>query len=354
MLLATLGVIIGLLVALAMSDVFPHGSLGSGFSFVPALLPVILAGAAGVLLLLSNRPGLASMLLALAGSFFLAFGDWTWSPPAEESKSATAFSSKSFSIMALNVQYFTEGLFVVADAIKQQDADLLLLCETEGVAQKRQLFAELMRPYSVHLSALGDTAILSRLPVKSFHEVLLPTHQPSLSDFNEIKDQAHRPRRSFLHAVVMVNDQAVNVLALRFIAGRGRSHAPYDQLVWGRYLLGEQAREIEAVHSYIQALSGPVVFGGDLNATHGSFTIKRLKTLARDAYLDRHHWGAMTFKTKFSWQKHKNLPALRLDYLFANEGLMTLEAKVLAVNVSDHFPVYARFQLGTPDANPVH
>jgi endonuclease/exonuclease/phosphatase (EEP) superfamily protein YafD len=95
---------------------------------------------------------------------------------------------------------------------------------------------------------------------------------------------------------------------------------------------------------YVEGLKGPVLFGGDLNATSSSTSIMRLKALARDAYMELHAFGAFTFKTKLlPIQKEKNMPALRLDYLFVRNGLTPARVEVLPGEVSDHFPVYGEF-----------
>jgi endonuclease/exonuclease/phosphatase (EEP) superfamily protein YafD len=339
--LAAFSVVVAMLGALGILGVLPARSLMAGMSFVPPLVTAALGLAAASTLAAFGLRRAAVVVALVQLTFFAAFGDHSLrgllaEPPPAGGRRLTA--------VALNVQYFTEGASRVAAFLKGIDAGVVLLSEAEGSVAARAAFATAMQPYEVRYAAKGDTAIASRHKLLSFTEVPLPTYQPSLSGFNETATQYRNPRRTFVHAVVDVEGVAVNVLSVRFIAGRGRSHAPLDQLHWGRFLLREQSREAATFVRYVAQLKGPVLFGGDLNATSSSTSIQRLKALARDAYMEQHAWGAFTFKTKLlPIQKEKNLPALRLDYMFVRNGLMPARVEVLPGEVSDHFPVYGEF-----------
>ena len=88
---------------------------------------------------------------------------------------------------------------------------------------------------------------------------------------------------------------------------------------------------------YLSRLRGPVIFGGDLNAPPSARLIQGLNQVAEDAYLATHWWGRPTFEV--------NRPLLRLDYLFGMNGAVPLESTRLHYQVSDHYPVLARFAL---------
>lgn len=346
MIMAGLSVTIALTSALTSLELIPARSLLAGATFVPPLFCALLGFAAALALIsLGYRPGAWGLVL-LQSAYFAAFGDYSLRSLGPTTEPTDSWRLKA---VALNVQYFTEGVPKIADYLARLEPDVMLLSEAEGDAKTRKAFTQALAPYDIRYAAKGDTAIASRHPIIEFYDVVLPSFQPSLSGFNLTATQYRNPRRTFVHAVIDVHGTRINVLSVRLIAGRGRSHAPIDQWHWGRFLMREQAREVSTFVRYVKQLQGPVLFGGDLNATSSSISILKLNEIADDAYLNTHVWGDFTFKTKLlPMQKHKNLPALRLDYLFVRNGLLPQRVDVLDGNVSDHFPVMGEFALLRP------
>lgn len=347
MLLAGMSVVIALAGSMSTLGLIPAGSIWAGMSFVPPLYTAGLGLSGALILAILRWRRCAGALGIIHSIFFLSFGDYSlrslWYQPI-------ITHPWRVKVAALNVQYFTEGPYHVASFLKGLDPDVMVLSEAEPDALKRSFFSQAMQPYQIHYAQSGDTAIVSRHPVLDLREVRLPTHQPSLSGFNKIAEQKSRPHRTFMHAIVAIDHQPIHILSVRLIAGRGRSHGPLDQLEWGRYLMEEQAREVQTFSDYVRNLKGPILFGGDLNATASSISIQRLNAIANDAYLQTHIWGRFTFKTKLlPIQKHKNLPALRLDYLFTSNGLLPLSVEVVPGKVSDHFALLGTFALSDSD-----
>src|SRR5262249_25867106 len=158
-----------------------------------------------------------------------------------------------------------------------------------------------------------------------------PTAQASLVGPNHLEHAEQESRRSFVHAVIDVGGTSVNVLSVRFIAGRAPRTDLLTELRWGVHLMRSQMAEVNFFKQYLSRIKGPYVFGGDLNAPPSAFVIRSLRQVAADAYLARHHFGKATFRVQ--------LPLLRIDYLLSSPEITALESHRVEVEVSDHYPV---------------
>ena len=244
-------------------------------------------------------------------------------------------------VATMNVQYYRAGREQVAEAVKSFDADVVLLSENDVPPEEVPELEALFAPLHFHSGRPQETAIVSRRPVRAVQEVELPSFQASLFLRNRLEDQTSHPHRSFLHAQIDVDGVLVHVISIRFIAGRPPSRSMVDQLAWGRYLVRTHHEEARFFLDYLSRLQGPIVFGGDLNAPPSARLIQRLNRVADDAYLATHWWGRPTFEVK--------RPLMRLDYLFGMQGAVPLESGRLLYSVSDHYPVWARFAISSPD-----
>jgi len=307
-----------------------------GLDFVPALWLLLLALISmGALWFLGHRR-IAMIGAFLSLGYFLAFGDIS-PTPLTSLWNGRAASGRVLSVSALNVRYYSEGFREVMDAIRTMNADVVLLSENTMDSTQVSELPSLLPNYKYCPGHQNSTAILSRLPLLSFQEIDLPSHEASLSGGNDVAEMSSHPHRSFTHAQVLFQNMPVNVISIRFIAGRPKDHTWEENVKWGKYLIAEQGAEVAAFPGYLAGLRGPIVFGGDLNAPPRSKTLKPLEAIAHDAYLSDHFWGDLTFRTEF--------PTLRLDYLFGMNGAVPVRSRVVRVVVSDHFPVSAEFRL---------
>lgn len=312
-------------------DAVPESWPVYGIDFLPPvwlLVPVSLIFALGWLV--GSRIA-ASSLAILYAILLLGFGDL--SIPAF--RSTTPRGADTLSVVTLNVQYYSYGLQAVLSAVKQMNADVVMLSENNLTTDQMGRVKEYFAPKEFVMGRQNGMAILSRFPILEFREVDLPSQEASLSGGNDVDSMEAHPHKSFIHAVLHIGGVRVNMLSIQFIAGRPKDHSLAEILKWGRYLLGVQRLEVSTFTEYLSRLQGPVIFGGDFNAPPGSKTMRRISRLARDAQLEHHVWGGFTFPTDF--------PTQRLDYLFSMNGVESLAARRLDVVVSDHYPVYARF-----------
>jgi endonuclease/exonuclease/phosphatase (EEP) superfamily protein YafD len=321
------------LFALAQWHAFPPTSALAGASYLPPgwLFALAVPAVAFCVAVRSRR----FALMATASFLLLVF-------PFSDFRLRGTFASRTtaaqrLTVVALNVQYYAHGLEKVVGALNRLNADVCLLSENvldpAGAARADELFA----PRFFRMGRSGETAIVSRYPILSFHEIDLPTRQASLSGPNQ-SVQETAPKRSFTHAILDVHGTPVNVLSLRLIAGRAPEGNLLAQIEWGLYLMRSQGAEVDAFTRYAATLQGPVIFGGDMNAPPSASAIALLEKKYGDAYLARHILGKPTFRV------HPT-PYLRLDYLFSGRDVPVLASRRVDVEVSDHFPVWAEFAL---------
>ncbi len=315
-------------------DAFSSKDALYGLDFLPALWVSAIAVVPIVLFFLFGKKRIAFLLLTVVCIYTAAFGDFSLSflIPRNRPQSTIA---KKITVVALNVQYYSHGVNEVIDGILSLGADVALLSENDLSDSLTSVVKKKIAPMQICMGHKNSVAILSRYPIVDFKEIELPSYEASLSGSNDIDDLSRHPHRSFVYALLNVNGTQVNVVSIRFIAGRPKNNTLGENLRWGRYLLAMQMEEVDAFTTYLHGLHGPVIFGGDLNAPPLSKPMRKIQCMATDAYMANHFWGDYTFRTE--------LPTMRLDYLFSINNVIPDNARRPHLTVSDHFPVVADF-----------
>ncbi len=319
-------------------------------SYLPALPVTIMT--AILMIIFAHKNSLRLAAVALALMHYLVCGDYSGRSivsriEIEQKAVASAVNSQvnmPLRIAAANVQYLHQGPTKVGSMLEQLNVDVWLLSEFETTKEQEAKFLAEMPGYRLVVGKMRDVAVVTRLPVLSWTEVSLPSRQTSLRARNSFAMQEQNEHRSFLHLVLESPNGPVNVLPIRFTAGRPPSDDPRDQWAWGRYLLREQAREVDVFSTFVSQLSGPVIFGGDLNATHGSSIVRKLRGIGRDVYLEKNLFGDYTFRTFTPWLPP--VPTMRLDYLFVKGTAKIVRAWRDLAEFSDHYPIIGEFYIG--------
>ena len=319
-------------------DAFSSNAALYGLDYLPALWLGALAVVPVVLFILLREKKFVFPLLIVVIIYLAAFGDFSLAflvpgnhPPSMGTKKVT--------VAALNVQYYSHGVKEVLEGLLSLDADIALLSENDLPDSLSSTFNKIIAPMQMRMGHRNSVAILSRYPINDFKEIELPSYEASLSGSNDIDELSHHSHRSFVHAVLNVHGTPLNVVSIRFIAGRPKKNTIQENLRWGKYLLATQIQEVEAFTAYVRGLRGPIIFGGDLNAPPLSKPMRKIQRMATDAYMANHLWGDYTFRTE--------LPTLRLDYLFCMNNVIPGHAWRPQLTVSDHFPVVADFWIPT-------
>lgn len=334
-----LGVVSVLLLAARAGWVADDSPL-AGLDYLPPLILALIAVPVAVMLNVLGCRITAALTTAGAFVVLVSLGDVSLIRKSRAAPVVEPFTDDipRLRVLALNVRYYSHGVERVAAYIQSRQPDVALLSENTLSDSEREAFENRLKGYRFLMGRHESTALCSRLQVVSWKEVELPSLQVSLTKGNTIDAIGQRGvHRAFTHAVVDFHGTHINVISVRFVAGRARTKSLGERYRWGRYLLEMQRREVAFFRDYLSTLSGPFVFGGDLNATPSSAPVRQLRAVAADAYLERHLLGGFTFRTK--------LPTMRLDYVFHSPELVTRECRVLRDIVSDHFPVWAEFSL---------
>ena len=99
----------------------------------------------------------------------------------------------------------------------------------------------------------------------------------------------------------------------------------------------KRASQIEKVAGYIKTSPYPVIFCGDFNDTPVSYSYRQINNELDDAFVNAGQGLGQT---------HTNMiPLLRIDYIFHSKSMKCIDYKTIEKDYSDHFPVYARFNL---------
>lgn len=98
-----------------------------------------------------------------------------------------------------------------------------------------------------------------------------------------------------------------------------------------------RASQIKLVAEFIRTSPYPVIFCGDFNDTPVSYSYRQINNELQDAFVDAGNGLGQT---------HTHMmPLLRIDYIFHSKVLQAVEQKTIEKDLSDHFPVVARFKL---------
>lgn len=219
----------------------------------------------------------------------------------------------------------------VAELVRRTGADLVLLQEVDrntqrsGPTDQPAVLARLTG-YSV---AFGRTigfqggdygiALLSRWPIRRDTLIHLTVTAP-LGLTTEGREQ-----RGVLLAMVDAPGGPLAVLNTHLDASR--------EDVW----------RVQEIGGVLQAAAGvergvPLIIGGDLNALPESPIHQRMGAAGfRDAWPECGTGDGMTFPV--------NAPARRIDYLYLDQALRCVDARVLADYSSDHRPLLVRIRL---------
>ncbi len=95
----------------------------------------------------------------------------------------------------------------------------------------------------------------------------------------------------------------------------------------------KQQFQVESILEHKQNTDNPVLFCGDFNNTPFSYTYRKLNEGMQDAFRERGNGLGTTFK-------FVTFP-MRIDYIFASEGLDVLTFETLEKTFSDHYAIRA-------------
>jgi endonuclease/exonuclease/phosphatase family metal-dependent hydrolase len=253
--------------------------------------------------------------------------------PQEEQRQLTAVS---FNIHSAREHDGRVDLGTIADEIAAMRADVVLLQEVDrGRAWTQRLDMPALLADRLDMSwAFGanvvrsptnqyGTAILSRYPIVSSRNVLLP-------------DPRGTQQRGLLHAVVDVHGTEVSIYDTHLEATSSAA----------------RLQQIRVITPILRADPRPRLFGGDLNSGPASGVLVAARSVLADTWTAVGSGAGLTVPG--------GAPRIRIDYLLFGDGrsdggsadLEPLAVQVLPSQVSDHRAVRATYRL-TTEGEPV-
>lgn len=97
----------------------------------------------------------------------------------------------------------------------------------------------------------------------------------------------------------------------------------------------KRAVQSETVAEFIRKSPYPVILAGDFNDTPVSYSYRQVANELDDTFVDAGMGVGQTHA--------QILPMLRIDYIFHSKNLQTVDHKTIDKDLSDHYPVVARF-----------
>jgi len=235
-----------------------------------------------------------------------------------------------FRVMTWNIAAGHGDLSKTADIIREANPDIVALQEVDARWEKRSHFAdqpaELARALGMHVRFApiyqlpGDgpsplrefgVAILSRHAIVEFRNHLLPR----LSTQAAVTEPELLP--GFPEAVIDIGGARLRVF---------NTHLDYRADPRVREL------QVAATVARLDAVSGPMVLMGDLNAPPHAVELAPLFQRLRDAW-------PVGPDTGFTYPA--SAPVRRIDYILTSTDLRALNVRVLPIDASDHRPVVA-------------
>lgn len=229
-------------------------------------------------------------------------------------------------VMTFNIQSCLRGIGQVAAVIRAARPDLVALQEVDrhtrragGLDQAEQLaqltglehFAH-FRATDLHGGSYG-VALLSAYPLERVEQ-------------NRLIVPAGLEPRTVARAIVRIGGRETSVYVTHL------SNLPTRSRL--------RARQVRQILRMMRADPRPKILLGDLNDGADSEAVTLLSRALADVFTQKGEGPAGTYPLPLF------LPPLRLDYVFASEGLSPLRSFVLPSDASDHYPLIADFATG--------
>lgn len=107
-----------------------------------------------------------------------------------------------------------------------------------------------------------------------------------------------------------------------------------------KYAFERRGEQADFIRKKLDSSRYPEIFGGDLNDVPNSYTYFAVKGDKKDAFINSNFGFGQTYYS-FSSGLLRDLPTLRIDYIFTDPRFKVLQCDRIPKVYSDHFPVVA-------------
>ncbi len=252
-------------------------------------------------------------------------------PPAPQTEADTQLRIASY-----NINYGNANLRAVVEAIRQADADIVALQETNRKSEqylRKHLRKRYPKMYFRHAKRAGGFAFLAKTPLQNVR--YLPR---SKGWFGAYLATARLNGKEI---------QLVNVHLQPTCPEPGESILGYLR----RWQREQKNRRAEAEHLYRHLpAETPAMILGDFNSLPGSNVAK---FLAEKHFIDSYEAVTPAEKREHTWQWSTKAAtwAFRLDYLYHTPELTTQDCEIVRSKGSDHDLVVATMKWTPPQAD---
>lgn len=256
--------------------------------------------------------------------FNIPFGRWM--------PQATAASSTRLRVMTFNIKGGLNGVDEVAQVVREQKPDVLCLQETMGLTTGR--------PGALQQQPDPIPALQALLPQGWFmartHEVTTFSRFPIASQ--RVHPMPFRAGRAILETQVNVRGKTLSVFNAHIsmvslsAAAKRRDNILPRVLRFGGSSATRQA-QVDILLAATQQTQTPFVVCGDFNTPPRGIVYRTLTSKMTDSF------RAVGWGSGFSFRS--DLPLMRIDYIWLNDGVRVLDCHVPNVRASDHRPYVA-------------
>ena len=260
--------------------------------------------------------------------FNIPFGRWMQQSPAP--------SSTRLRVMTFNIKGGLNGVDEVAQVVRAQKPDVLCLQETMGLTTGR--------PGALQQQADPIPALRTLLPQSWFME---RTHEvTTFSRFPIVSQRVHamplRTGRAILETRLNVRGKQftvfnthISMVPLNEPAQRRENALPRVLRFGGSF--STRQTQIAVLLATTAKVQTPFIICGDFNTPPRGIAYRTLSSQLTDSFRAVGWGSGLSFRS--------DLPLLRIDYIWLNDGVRVLDCHVPNVRASDHRPYVADLAL---------
>jgi vancomycin resistance protein VanJ len=225
-------------------------------------------------------------------------------------------------LLTFNIHSGARGVKAIDRVIDEIQPDVICLQEAQLWPRRGgppDPLADLLDGYSVVTH--GELAIASKYPILSSEVRLL------------CESGIRRPA---LGAVIDFNGHEVEVVTVHLMTSAHRETVLHHTGTLGSYVEGTgrvRSEQVAGLIAWTRTIRRPLIIAGDFNTPPRGRFYRRLHREYKDAFAEAGLGLGHTFRS--------NIPVLRIDYVFLDNGVAPVRSYVPKVRASDHRPLVA-------------
>jgi endonuclease/exonuclease/phosphatase family metal-dependent hydrolase len=236
-----------------------------------------------------------------------------------------------------NIDNYKTTYDEIADFLFAEDADIICLQEYVSNNKKLNKYKALQKLYQKYKYAsdnYGGQKIFSKYPFEKQQKFNLAGSCVVFADIN-INGKIVRTYSCHLQS----NNFNPDGTQQRLTSENANYKNELKRIVVNlRNAFIKRSKQVELIAEEISKSSYLAIVCGDFNDTPMSYSYQKIKGKMNDAFIEAGSGMSNTYKKLFSF--------LRIDYIFIDKNISTMEYKVAKeIKYSDHYPVIVKFKI---------